>query len=95
MNYATNWGTKTVIVKVDPTDVVSVPNDHNFEKLRCTKYTVLSEFERPLTEALYTGEEPSGCARCSEDYEDDNDYCDECGEISEDCVCDEYTEDWG
>lgn len=39
------WGTSghTMLVKVDPADVVSIPTDYNNSKGRCCKYTVVSE----------------------------------------------------
>ena len=51
-SYADGWAGedgKLMIVKYDPADAVSVPDDHNFEKLRVTKYTVISEAERNVT----------------------------------------------
>ena len=33
----------TLLTKVNPADVVSVPNDYNFQKLRTCKYTVIRE----------------------------------------------------
>jgi len=41
-------GDKVVIVKVHPRDVVSVPKDHNAQKVRVCKYEVLSEYVAPL-----------------------------------------------
>lgn len=55
LEYATAWGPRTVVVKVDPADVVSVPNDCDCQKLRTSKYTVVDDFkgalERPLHDA--------------------------------------------
>jgi hypothetical protein len=45
-SYATGYGGSDAIilvVKVNPAHCVSVPNDHNAEKLRCSQYTVLGE----------------------------------------------------
>lgn len=36
-------GQRIVIVKVNPRDVVSVPNDHNFQKARACRYVVVGE----------------------------------------------------
>jgi len=36
-------GKKIVIVRVNPADVVSIPNDHDFSKGRTCKYTVIGE----------------------------------------------------
>lgn len=44
---------KIIVVKVNPKDVVSVPIDENFMKLRCCEYRVMADFEGPLTEAMY------------------------------------------
>ena len=47
--YADNWAGadgKLLIVKYDPADAVSVPNDSNFEKLRVCKYEVVSEVDQ-------------------------------------------------
>lgn len=41
-------GDLTVIVKVNPKDVVSVPRDHNALKIRVCKYEVISLYEEPL-----------------------------------------------
>lgn len=41
-------GDKVVIVKVDPRDIVSVPKDHNAQKLRVCKYEVVKEYEAPM-----------------------------------------------
>jgi hypothetical protein len=43
---------KVVIVKVNPKDVVSVPRDHNAQKVRVCKYEVLSVFERVLNDSV-------------------------------------------
>jgi hypothetical protein len=55
-------GDKIVIVKIDPKDIVSVPNDHNATKMRVSQYTVLQDFQGaydvPVTNA--TGNEFEG-----------------------------------
>lgn len=60
-----------MIVEIDPADVVSVPHDCDCQKLRTTKYKVVSHhetIERPLQEALVDDyhEDPS----LSDDYND-------------------------
>ncbi len=47
-------GGHIVICKVNPADVVSVPEDCNFTKLRTCRYEVLSEYVGDLNEALYS-----------------------------------------
>lgn len=48
-----NSSDKVMIVAVDPADAVSVPGDHNFQKLRVCKYEVIGEYKKPL-EAVET-----------------------------------------
>lgn len=42
-----------VICKVDPANVVSVPNDWNCQKVRVTTYEVISEYTGPLPDTYY------------------------------------------
>lgn len=51
--YANTYGTRSVAVSINPRDVVSVPNDFNFQKLRTCRYEVLTDIERK-TEARAT-----------------------------------------
>lgn len=39
-------GSKTIIVKLNPKDVVSIPNDHKDQKIRCCRYFVLCEYDK-------------------------------------------------
>jgi hypothetical protein len=55
LEYATGWGPKVIIVEVDPADVVSVPKDSSFQKLRCRKYKVVGECQGKLSKT-YTEE---------------------------------------
>ena len=41
-----------MIVEVNPADVVSVPNDSDFQKLRMSKYKVVSLFEKKLEQPM-------------------------------------------
>ncbi len=41
-------GERTVIVKIDPADVVSIPSDYNDAKGRACRYTVIGEVERDV-----------------------------------------------
>lgn len=47
-DYASSWGDRTLVVKVNPADVVSVPKDCQFQKCRVSKYVVISEIEREI-----------------------------------------------
>lgn len=44
-SYAKGFGSITVLVKVDPADVVSVPEDHEAQKIRVCRYKVESVYE--------------------------------------------------
>lgn len=48
--------TRLILVKINPRDVVSVPNDHSAQKMRVARYTVLSEIEERLAVAVYQPE---------------------------------------
>ena len=71
-----------MIVKIDPSDVVSVPHDCDCQKLRTCKYEVVSlheTIETPLDDGL----------NCDyEDYSDSDDYN---GYVMED---EEVSDDW-
>ena len=73
---------KIVLVEIDPADVVSIPTDCEFQKLRTCRYKVVEEFERPLTEPLYQSrfetendEEVDEYWDDDEDDDDDDDGC--------------------
>lgn len=44
LDYARNFAERLIVVKINPKDVVSVPSDYNFQKLRCCAYTVVADF---------------------------------------------------
>lgn len=54
LEYATTFGPRTVIVKVNPKDVVSVPYDSNCQKVRVSVYAPLCDYQGPLPKALHT-----------------------------------------
>jgi hypothetical protein len=77
LNYVAGYGSidhgdKIVIVKINPKDVVSVPNDCNCEKLRTCRYEVVGEYQGELLKPLYKSEFSED--DYSDDDEDDNDY---------------------
>lgn len=49
-------GDITVICKVNPRDVVSVPFDSNQQKVRCCAYEVVGLYDGPLPELYYAGD---------------------------------------
>lgn len=55
--YAREFGTKVLLVKINPRDVVSVPTDSDDEKLRVCRYRVVKELSRELEGVLYIGRE--------------------------------------
>lgn len=44
---------KIVIVKVNPANVVCIPSDCNFQKLRACEITIVSDYKAPLEESVY------------------------------------------
>lgn len=45
LSYLTCFGgERVVVVKINPTDVTSIPNDYDFAKGRCCKYVVVDEY---------------------------------------------------
>ena len=82
-------GDKIIVVKIDPSEVVSVPNEDT-SKLRCCKYKVVEEYVGLLPDTLYDSEkhyDDDYDDGEDEDYEDDSDRipcCYSCGiEIDE------------
>lgn len=47
---------KILICKVNPVDVVSVPTDHSYQKMRCCYYEPVGEFQGELGGSVYSGE---------------------------------------
>lgn len=58
-DYARSFAKRILLIKVNPRDVVSVPHDYTYQKIRVTRYQVLREIENDLTGTYYTddGEE--------------------------------------
>lgn len=89
-DYASGWSGedgKLLLVEFDPADAVSVPTDCNFQKLRVSKYNVISditdqkkELDKPVYEAnkpIYGSDSDDYVDDEDDDYEDDYDYVDE------------------
>lgn len=81
-------GRKTVILSIDPADVVSIPTDYNNMKGRACAYTVLREVEQPEELKYHTVFNDDGYY--DEDYDDD-DYEDE--EYDEE-ACEDITQEF-
>lgn len=52
-------GDKTILVKVNPADVIAVPEDYDATKMRVCKYEVVGEYEHALEETVYGQEDLS------------------------------------
>lgn len=90
LEYASNFACendKIVLVEIDPADVVSIPVDCEFQKLRTCRYKVVGEFERPLTEPLYQSRFETENDDEVDDYWQENEWS-ECGHCNcGDCAC--------
>lgn len=73
--YASTFGSGgTLKVKINPRDVVSVPTDCDWQKIRTCRYEVLEIAEAPIPTAYYAYGEDDECW-CGECYDGDV-YCD-------------------
>lgn len=80
-HFSDSNGGHTMIVKINPADVVSIPADYNNTKGRCCKYVVVGEYTDNWREKIGRGENGWDFPLYDEDgneYEDD--ICDNCGE---------------
>jgi len=85
LNYVAGYGSvesgdRIVIVKINPRDVVSVPSDCNYEKLRTCQYEVVGEYQGELLKPLYSAnfsEDEYADYEDEDDYDLDNDYWDQ------------------
>jgi hypothetical protein len=50
--YASSWGQRMVICKVNPADVVSVPKDCSYSKCRVSKYEVVGEYIHEIESSI-------------------------------------------
>ena len=76
---------KMVLVEIDPADVVSIPTDCEFQKLRTARYKVVAEYERPLDELVYESRFSTENDDDVDDEWDDESSCPECDCCSSDC----------
>ena len=81
--HARQPGYKVVVVKINPKDVVSVPVDYQFSKLRVCEYLVLSEVDDVMIDTLssvhtttygYEEDSPAGLDDYGSVMEDDDYY---------------------
>ena len=71
-----------MIVEINPADVVSIPTDCQYQKLRTSKYKVVGEYEIDLTDPLYA-------SRFETDQDDDVDLWSD-DEVCSDCLEESY-----
>jgi hypothetical protein len=82
-----------MIVEINPADVVSIPTDCQFQKLRTSKYKVVGEYEIDLTDPLYASRFETDQDGDVDLWDDDSDdeVCSDCLEESygncDDCDC--------
>lgn len=90
-NYAKNFGGgNLILVEINPRDVVSVPSDSSFQKLRVSKYKVVKKIEDRIEYPVYTyDEEDSDLEDDYEDYEDFEDDYEDDGDFTEEGEVDE------
>lgn len=88
-SYASSFARgRLILVKFNPRDVVSCPTDSNNQKLRISRYVVLSEIEHRLQTAYYQTS-ISDFPDDEEDDEDDYDYKEDFFEDDEEFLDDE------
>jgi hypothetical protein len=83
-HFSDSNGGHTMIVKINPKDVVSIPADYNNTKGRCSRYEVIGEYTENWREKLGRGENGFDNDLYSSDggdYEDEDDTicCEKCG----------------
>jgi hypothetical protein len=64
---------KFIICEVDPADVVSVPHNCAYQKVRTCKYKVLCEFQGPLNDHVASSAAPYGAYNSVSSTEDEDD----------------------
>jgi hypothetical protein len=89
LEYARGFGSRMVLVEIDPINVVCIPDDCNCQKLRCCGYTVIGEYKQPLNNN-YCDEYHS----TPDDFDHDDNYNVE-GDDSLDSINEEEVRDLG
>ncbi len=95
-----------MLVEINPADVVSIPTDCQFQKLRTCKYKVVDEYEIDLTDPVYASrfqtendddvdiwndeEEEDLCTGCKMEYKS---WCCDCEQCGDCCECDDCPQD--
>lgn len=61
LSYASSFGgadSRLLICRISPENVVSVPHDCAYQKLRCSSYTVVQEYDGPLPDIYWSPNQP-------------------------------------
>lgn len=95
--YASSFASRLILVKINPRDVVSVPKDSSDQKLRVSRYTVLSQIDNRLQSVYYQptlDEDVDEEDEDGYDYEYDENFLEDDEDDLCDCGCeDDYEED--
>lgn len=91
-SYAHGFGKVTVEVKVDPVDVVCVPRDYNGTKMRVCKFQVMNVVQNENNEQIYGYQHENVINGLfeNEDYEEHEDFCQNCLYEHDFCECENY-----
>ena len=80
LSYAQSFcgsGGRVVICKVDPADVVCVPKDESFRKMRVSRYEVTGNFGGQLSNTFHEKEDLGGFDHTDDDFDDFDDFDDD------------------
>jgi hypothetical protein len=85
-HFGNDSGNRTVILKINPADVVAIPADYNDTKGRTCRYEVIGELEHKNEKPLEGSFQPSDNYKAPVDDEDEYDFDDEQNEFDNDQV---------
>jgi hypothetical protein len=93
-DYARNYGGSRVKVAINPRDVVSVPTEHNEQKIRVCRYVVIDVADEELQAPVYKVSDYANVVGEMDDKDLDTLYCENCGDDDHEYYeCPEYDED--
>lgn len=81
-SFATAEGNRTIACKVDPADVVAVPRDYGFAKMRVCRYFVIGDAEESFYNNAHESVMAPVAAESSKEYiapDEEPEVCEECG----------------
>ena len=85
LEYARSFsGSRMMVVKIDPRDVVAIPVDYNNTKGRCARYEVVSELAQSAPDSNVLGDKAVHDFSGPEPDDEEFDTCIECGELIDD-----------